>query len=80
MGYAALKILRHIHDIRTAITRATDRYYQSEFDEIAMRSEINSILWYFEAPNWDQEVVIQLPIWGSCRRWQRCRTGEAAAP
>jgi hypothetical protein len=48
-----LKLLRHVQDIRTAVTRATDRLYQSEFDEIedqllAMKSEIDSILCYFE--------------------------------
>jgi hypothetical protein len=41
----ALKLLQHIFEIRTAVNRAFDRYYQGEFADIedqllAMKSEV----------------------------------------
>jgi hypothetical protein len=79
-----LKLLRHLHDIKTALSRSFDRYYQGEFDDIedqllAMKSEVDQILWYFEnsTPNRHKKVVIQL-----CRirhSW-RSPTVEYAVP
>jgi hypothetical protein len=48
-----LKLLQHVKEIRTAINRTFDRFYQSDFDNIekqllAMRAEINAIELYFE--------------------------------
>jgi hypothetical protein len=49
-----LKLLQHILEIRTAVNRAFDRYYQGEFNDIedqllAMKSEVDQILFYFES-------------------------------
>jgi hypothetical protein len=51
-----LKLLRHLHDIKTALSRSFDRYYQGEFDDIedqllAMKSEVDQILWYLRKLN-----------------------------
>lgn len=48
-----LQLLQRIKEIRTAVNRSFDRYYQADYDGIedqllAMKSEIDSILAYFE--------------------------------
>jgi hypothetical protein len=66
----ALKLLQHILEIRTAVNRAFDRYYQGDRDAIkdqllAMKSEVDQILFYFEST----------ASTGPCRRQQRCAVG-----
>jgi hypothetical protein len=48
-----LKFLQHILELRTAVNRSFDRYYQADYDGIedqslTIKSEIGSILAYFE--------------------------------
>jgi hypothetical protein len=48
-----LKLLQHVKEIRTAVNRAFDRFYQGDYDEIesqllAIRDEINAIELYFQ--------------------------------
>ena len=49
-----LKLLRHLHEIKTALSRSFDGYYQGEFDDIedqllTMKSEVDQLLLYFES-------------------------------
>jgi hypothetical protein len=65
-----LKLLRHLHEVRTALNRSFDRFYQADYDSIeeqllAMKSEVDQILFYFESQHQN----------GDCSRWQRCAVG-----
>lgn len=47
-----LTLLRRIYDIRTALFRSVDRFYQKDYDDIEtqlleIRSQVDAILQYF---------------------------------